>query len=126
MHSRHGHPQTLRGLREIALPLQRAAVLSDLPGTQLSESAMETINEAQPLIPARMLNEYVYCPRLANMMWVQGEFVHNADTVEGVIRHKRVDKASGKLPADPVEEPEKIHARSVYGGLGTWGLRDGY
>ena len=66
------------------------------------------------LIPARMLNEYVYCPRLAYMMWVQGEFVHNADTVEGAIRHKRVDKASGKLPVDPAEEPEKIHARSVY------------
>ncbi|RJP53926.1 MAG: CRISPR-associated endonuclease Cas1 [Anaerolineaceae bacterium] len=75
--------------------------------------AMETISEAQPLIPVRMLNEYVYCPRLAFMMWVQGEFVHNADTVEGEIRHKRVDKASGKLPADPDEEQEKIHARSV-------------
>ena len=78
------------------------------------ESDMETIGETQPLIPVRMLNEYVYCPRLAYMMWVQGEFVHNADTVEGAIRHKRVDKASGKLPAAPDEELEKIHARSVY------------
>jgi len=34
-----------------------------------------------------MLNEYVYCPRLAYMMWVQGEFAHNTDTVEGAIRH---------------------------------------
>lgn len=25
-----------------------------------------------PLIPVRMLNEYVYCPRLACLMWVQG------------------------------------------------------
>ncbi len=75
---------------------------------------METISDTQPLIPVRMLNEYVYCPRLAYMMWVQGEFVHNADTVEGAIRHKRVDKASGKLPAEPDEEWEKIHARSVY------------
>ncbi len=66
-----------------------------------------------PLIPVRMLNEYVYCPRLAYMMWVQGEFAHSADTVEGVIRHKRVDKESGKLPVNPETEPEEIHARSV-------------
>ena len=72
-------------------------------------ASMET-----PLIPVRMLNEYVYCPRLAYMMWVQGEFAHSADTVEGAIRHKRVDKASGKLPVVTDEEPEQIHARSVY------------
>ncbi|MHC1729609.1 MAG: CRISPR-associated endonuclease Cas1 [Syntrophobacteraceae bacterium] len=64
------------------------------------------------LVPARMLNEYVYCPRLAYMMWVEGEFAHNADTVKGAIRHKRVDQASGALPEDG-EEAEKIHARSV-------------
>jgi CRISPR-associated protein Cas1 len=64
-------------------------------------------------IPARMLNEYVYCPRLAYMMWVQGEFAHNADTVEGAIRHKRVDQASGTLPAEG-DSFEEIHARSVH------------
>jgi len=66
------------------------------------------------LIPVRMLNEYVYCPRLAYMMWVQGEFAHNADTVEGAIRHKRVDQSGGKLPTESEDLPEKIHARSVY------------
>ena len=65
------------------------------------------------LIPARMLNEYVYCPRLAYMMWVECEFAHNADTVEGAIRHKRVDQASGALP-ESEEGVEKIHARSVH------------
>jgi len=65
------------------------------------------------LIPARMLNEYVYCPRLAYMMWVESEFSHNADTVEGVIRHKRVDKKSDALP-EGEENTEKIHARSVH------------
>lgn len=65
-----------------------------------------------PLVPARMLNEYVYCPRLAYMMWVEGEFAHSADTVEGAIRHKRVDKESGALPGAG-EEVEKVHARSV-------------
>lgn len=65
------------------------------------------------LIPARMLNEYVYCPRLAYMMWVDSEFAHSADTVEGAIRHKRVDQPSGALP-ESSEDIEKIHARSVH------------
>lgn len=74
----------------------------------------EQISEDRPLIPVRMLNEYVYCPRLAYMMWVQGEFVHNADTVEGIIRHKHVDKKSGRLSGVTDEALEKIHASSVY------------
>jgi CRISPR-associated protein Cas1 len=53
--------------------------------------------------PFRSAIEYVYCPRLAYMMWVQGEFAHNADTVEGAIRHKRMDQAAGKLPAQGQE-----------------------
>ncbi|MBI3937297.1 MAG: CRISPR-associated endonuclease Cas1 [Betaproteobacteria bacterium] len=65
-----------------------------------------------PQIPARMLNEYVYCPRLAYLEWVQGEFAHSADTIEGAIKHKRVDKKGGALPEEP-EEGEMIHARSV-------------
>ena len=64
-----------------------------------------------PLIPVHILNEYVYCPRLAYMRWVQGEFADNADTVEGAIRHKRVDQEGGGLPAETDEE--KIHAHSV-------------
>ena len=65
-----------------------------------------------PLIPVRMVNEFVYCPRLAYLEWVQGEFAHSADTVEGKIRHKRVDSPGGALPEQP-EEGERIHARSV-------------
>lgn len=65
-----------------------------------------------PFIPVRMVNEFVYCPRLAYLEWVQGEFAHSADTIEGAIKHKRVDKESGSLPESP-EAEEKIHARSV-------------
>ncbi|KAF0118949.1 MAG: CRISP-associated protein Cas1 [Rhodospirillaceae bacterium] len=37
-----------------------------------------------PLIPARMVNEFVYCPRLAYLMWTQGEWSETGgDTVEG-------------------------------------------
>ena len=75
------------------------------------------------LVPARMLNEYAYCPRLAYLEWVQGEFADSVDTIEGRFQHRRVDRPSGELPsrtaneADAPEEedaaPETIHARSV-------------
>jgi CRISPR-associated protein Cas1 len=74
--------------------------------------AFPELSPEAPLIPVRMLNEYVYCPRLAYLEWVQGEFAHSADTVDGAIKHKRVDKGGGELPAEP-EEGERIHARSV-------------
>jgi hypothetical protein len=45
--------------------------------------AGERVSPEIPLIPARMLNEYVYCPRLGYLMWVQGEFAHSADTAGG-------------------------------------------
>ncbi len=67
-----------------------------------------------PLLPARMLNEYQYCPRLAYLEWVQGEWADSADTVEGRHRHRRVDKPAGGLPpAHEAGEGERIHARSI-------------
>jgi len=71
-----------------------------------------------------MLNEYTYCPRLCYMEWVQGEFAHSVDTLDGRLQHRRVDQPAGDLPAgerngeSPGPEggdaqPEKIHARSV-------------
>lgn len=69
-----------------------------------------------PLLPARMVNEYQYCPRLAYLEWVQGEWSESADTVEGRYVHRRVDRPSGDLPR-PGEDgegvEEKIHARSI-------------
>jgi len=67
-----------------------------------------------PLLPARMVNEYQYCPRLAYLEWVQGEWADSADTVDGRYRHRRVDKSQGKLP-DPgeIEEETTVHARSI-------------
>ena len=51
-----------------------------------------------PLLPARMVNEYVYCPRLAYLEWVQGEWAESADTVEGRHAHRRVDKPTRANP----------------------------
>jgi CRISP-associated protein Cas1 len=67
-----------------------------------------------PLLPARMVNEYQYCPRLAYLEWVQGEWAESSDTVEGRHAHKRVDKPGGKLPSpEEAEEAQRIHARSI-------------
>ena len=74
--------------------------------------ALQPLQTFAALIPVRILNEFVYCPRLAYMMWVQGEFAHNADTVEGRIRHKRVDQEKGRMPEAP-ETETRIHASSV-------------
>lgn len=66
------------------------------------------------LLPARMVNEYVYCPRLSYLMWVQGEWAASSDTVEGANAHRRVDQRKGKLPkAEDVEEDTRIHAHSI-------------
>lgn len=66
------------------------------------------------LVPARMLNEYVYCPRPFYLEWVQGEWVDNADTEDGRFKHRRVDNVSGSLPAsDEGVGVEQIHARSL-------------
>lgn len=67
-----------------------------------------------PLLPARMVNEYQYCPRLAYLEWVQGEWAESADTVEGRYGHRRVDKPGGSLPEPAeAEEGERFHARSI-------------
>jgi CRISP-associated protein Cas1 len=52
------------------------------------------------LIPVRMLNEFVYCPRLAYLEWADGEFLDNAYTLNGKGVHRRVDARRGTL-AEP-------------------------
>ncbi|MDA8263102.1 MAG: CRISPR-associated endonuclease Cas1 [Actinomycetota bacterium] len=66
------------------------------------------------LVPARMLNEFAYCPRLFHLEWVQGEFAHSEDTLEGALTHRRVDEERGSLPPPEELAPEdRIAARSV-------------
>ncbi|MGA3042076.1 MAG: CRISPR-associated protein Cas4, partial [Bryobacteraceae bacterium] len=78
----------------------------------------------QPLapeyLPARMVNEFSYCPRLFFYEWVEGVFAESADTVEGAAQHRRVDEKATALPApgegrpqDAMVCPTTIHARSV-------------
>jgi CRISPR-associated protein Cas1 len=49
------------------------------------------------LIPVRMCNELVYCPRLFHLEHVQGVFVHSADTIEGAGQHERARRRGTRL-----------------------------
>src|ERR1700733_1900931 len=82
--------------------------------------------ELPDYLPARMVNEYVYCPRLFFYEWVEGVFRESADTLEGAAQHKRVDarptpRPEASAPADSNAAPKgegdagnaKLHARSV-------------
>lgn len=65
-----------------------------------------------PPVPARMLNEFAYCPRLFHLEWVQAEFADNEETVHGRSVHRRVDEPGRPLP--PAEAVEgDVAARSV-------------
>jgi CRISPR-associated protein Cas1 len=86
---------------------------------------IETKRELPDYLPARMVNEYAYCPRLFFYEWVEGLFAESVDTVEGAIQHRRVDaKATGLPSAEEIEGkttddekrssiPQNIHSRSV-------------
>jgi CRISPR-associated protein Cas1 len=49
-------------------------------------------------LPARMVNEFVYCPRLFFFEFVEGLFRESADTIEGSAQHAKVDAKPTKLP----------------------------
>jgi CRISP-associated protein Cas1 len=62
-------------------------------------------------LPARMLSEFIYCPRLFFYEWVEGVFAHSADTIEGELRHAKLETKSDPLP--PPDQESHIHSRSV-------------
>lgn len=77
-------------------------------------------------IPARMLNEFAYCPRLFYLEHVQQEWAHSVDTLEGRFVHRRVDQEAGKVPepedlASNLAGQVKLHARSVLVGSDVLG-----
>ena len=92
----------------------------------LTCSEVDSGTDVPDLIPARMLNEFAYCPRLAYLEWVQGEFADNLETLEGRFGHRRVDKPSAADVPRPnaaedgdgqseeeSQKPEVIHSRSL-------------
>lgn len=71
--------------------------------------------EVPELIPARMLAEFAYCPRLGYIMWVESEFEDNVYTLDGKRVHGRVDAEAQELPEaeEAADQMEMFHARSV-------------
>jgi len=54
------------------------------------------------LLPARMLNEYAYCPRLFHLMHVEGRWADNVYTEHGREVHRRVDAVDDPCRLPPV------------------------
>lgn len=54
----------------------------------------------EPLVPARIINEHVYCPRLAWLEWEARAFQDNLDTAEGSDAHRGVHEAMGSDDSD--------------------------
>src|SRR5205823_14349745 len=73
---------------------------------------IEEKRELPDYLPARMVNEFAYCPRLFFYEWVDGLFAESTDTVEGSFEHRRVDAKASALP-ESADLPQSIHARSV-------------
>ncbi len=73
-------------------------------------------------LPARMLNEFTYCPRLFYLEYVQQEWAHSADTLDGRFVHRRVDREEGRVPAaEDLSGQVRLHSRSVLVGSDALG-----
>lgn len=62
----------------------------------MSEAGLSTSGTlaAQPPMPVRRLHNYLYCPRLFYLQWVENIFEENADTAAGSATHRQSDQAS--------------------------------
>jgi CRISPR-associated protein Cas1 len=99
-------PEEAEVLRARALEILRAEVRPfPAPDIALQPSGLNVPIDVAPgaersqTIPARMLNEFVYCKRLFYYEFVEGVFVESADTLRGAAIHQRVDSGSGSMPA---------------------------
>ena len=70
------------------------------------------MSDVPDLVPARMVNEFEYCPRLFYLEWVQSRFEDNPDTVEGRYVHRNVDAGGGRID-DPDDDSPVRKAKSV-------------
>lgn len=68
------------------------------------DTASAEWSEVPPLIPVRMINELVYCPRLFHLEWVSQLFADNEFTVDGRWQHRSVDEPAGAAPGPDAAE----------------------
>ena len=88
------------------MPRNRSQLSLPLPAPSLASD--------EPPVPVRMVNEWVYCPRLAYLMWVEGEWAETADTLAGKRAHARADAGGGRLPTpEDMDEGDDDLARHV-------------
>jgi CRISPR-associated protein Cas4 len=111
-HTRHvGLPRPFREPSAPGCALE-ALVVTKSPSIPAKIAEEEPTARAKPLplglrgpppsppthVPARMVNEVLYCERLMHIEWVQGDFADNAFTVEGRLVHRRADRPGGAMP----------------------------
>jgi CRISPR-associated protein Cas1 len=78
------------------------------------------------LVPARVINEHVYCPRLAWLEWEARAFTDNVDTAEGSDAHRRTDLERGDDQGDVLTAlPLSSERLGVTAKLDRVELRDG-
>ncbi|MDB5387910.1 MAG: CRISPR-associated protein Cas1, partial [Planctomycetaceae bacterium] len=83
-------------------------------------AANASVRDDADLLPVRMLNEFTYCPRLAYLEFIHGEFTDNLETKQGTFGHRNVDRpSSAKVPAAaaPVATPAAADAAVLDGVL---------
>ncbi len=71
----------------------------------------QDVTDVPEFVPARMINEFEYCPRLFYLEWVQSCFQHNQDTMEGLYVHRVVDAGGGRM--GEADDPPFRKAKSV-------------
>ncbi len=69
------------------------------PPPDLAPPTSDAPDRDDRFLPARMINEAAYCPRLFYLMHVEGQFEHNRDTLDGGQVHQRVDQKTDRLNA---------------------------
>jgi len=95
------------------MPALPARLVPEPPGPEIENQKSKIENDP---IPARMLNEFVYCQRLFYYEFVEGVFVESADTLRGSAIHQRVDSGNGALPAAGKSKVQSPRSK-VQGGV---------
>ncbi len=87
--------------------------------------------EAQPPMPVRRLQNFMYCPRQFYLQWVENIFEENADTATGTALHRqanepsRLDDERGSALREGLPEGAKLRSlRLESAALGLVGVMD--
>lgn len=64
-------------------------------------------------MPVRRLHNFVYCPRLFYLQWIENIFVPNEDTVLGSALHKSIDEPTKLKQASLLEEGGTLRSVSL-------------